>query len=420
MKRQLRCVLGMVGALLLSGCGDETAEPPAASDVWTATPQAPLSPREMAVAVTIGDRVLVVGGSNAPPCPPNAECELPEQPPLTDGAMFDLVTGRWTRIAAAPVPLGGYVDSSAAVVGETVYVLSDWYVSETEDVEISFVSYDTVANAWTVLPNPPADLASWLQLTAAGDQLIAYPSSHEAVNSGSISVADPLPADLLYQPANQAWQVLPTDPHRPSYDRTMLAVQDRVILLCQDLVEDPGVDPPLVRIAALDLAGDTPSAKWTALPDGEFLWPTAYVSVGGLLISPYLGGADGGETNNWGGEYPFGGVVDPETGEWNPFPSVPEDDRDAWGIGPSSITGKRTVINGSWAIDAMTLRWTQVPHRAHDADGTEAPLPTTNHASALVDTPTGPVAFVWGGTRWTSTSDYELLDDGWLWSIPTP
>jgi Kelch motif len=131
MKRQLWCVLGMVGALLLSGCGDETAEPPAASDVWTATPQAPLSPREMAVAVTIGDRVLVVGGSNAPPCPPNAECELPEQPPLTDGAMFDLVTGRWTRIAAAPVPLGGYVDSSAAVVGATVYVLSDWYVSET-------------------------------------------------------------------------------------------------------------------------------------------------------------------------------------------------------------------------------------------------------------------------------------------------
>jgi hypothetical protein len=374
--------------------------------------------------VPIGDRVLVVGGSDAPPCPPNADCNLPEQPPLTDGASFDPATGQWTRIAAAPVPLGGYVDSNTAVVGDAVYVLSHWYVPETDDVQTSFVAYDSVADDWIVLPNPPADAGSWLQLTAAGGHLIAYPSSHEATNSGNVTIPEQAPPDLLYRPADQTWHALPADPHGPSFDRTMLAVDDRVILLCRDLVENPGVDPPLVRMAELDLAGDPLSASWTALPDGAFLWPSEYVSAGGLLLSAQPGSTDGGETNNWGRDYPNGGVVDPETGRWSPYPSVPENDPDAWGIGPISVSAERTVIDGSWAVDAQTLDWTQVPQRAEDADGNEVPLPTTNHAAALIDTPDGPFAFVWGGTLWSdpdsSTSDYELLDDGWLWQLPTP
>jgi hypothetical protein len=404
--------------LVLSGCSDDSAGTPSRGDVWRTAPQGPLSPRESAVVVANDDRLLVIGGSDAPPCPPNAECMLPDKLPLTDGASFDPATGEWTRIAAAPVSLGGYIHTRTAVIGTTAYFLSDRYIPETDDAEISFVSYDAVADAWTELPEPPGD-ARWLQLTAAGKHLIAYFTSHETMASGDVSAADSLPPDLLYQPADQTWHVLPADPHGPSFDRTMLAVDGRVIFLGRDLVENPGVDPPLVRMATLDLASDPLSAKWTSLPDGEFLWPGEYVSVGGLLLSVQPGTVDGGDTNNWGRDYPNGGIVDPETGQWRPYPAVPEHDPNAWGIGPTSVTGKRTVIDGPWAVDSRTLAWTQIPQRAQDADGNEAPLPTTNHSAALIDTSEGPLVFVWGGTRWANLRDYELLDDGWLWQVPT-
>jgi hypothetical protein len=418
-KRRRWYLLG-VAVLALGGCGDESSEPAAAADVWEATPQSPLSPRESAIVIAVDDRLLVIGGSDAPPCPPHAECVVPEQLPLTDGASFDPTTGEWARIASAPVSLGGYIHTRTAVVGDTVYFLSDRYIAKTDNAEISFVAYDAGADAWTALPNPPGD-ASWLQLTAAGEHLIAYVTSHETMTSGDNSAVAPVPPDLLYKPTDQTWHALPADPHGPSFDRTMEAVDGKVILLGQDLVPNPGVDPPLVRMATLDVAGDPVSAKWTVLPDGEFL-PMGYVSVGGLLISPHLGSADGGETNNWGREYPFGGLIDPETGEWRPFESVPAPDPDAWGIGPI-VTGERTVISGSWAVDSRTLEWTRVPQHAQDADGTDVPLPTTNHAAALIDTTDGPLAFVWGGVLWADpdslTSDYELLDDGWLWQVPT-
>ncbi len=220
------------------------------------------------------------------------------------------------------------------------------------------------------------------------------------------------------------WHELPADPVGQSFERNLQAVGDQLVLLAAENVPDPGVNPPLVKMAALTVADDPLSGDWRVLPDGEFLFPSGYVSAGGLLVSPHLGTHDGGETNSWGRPYPWGGVVDPETGEWKEFPSVPEHDPDAWGVGPDSITGDRTVIDESWAIDTRTLEWSQVPQLAHDADGNEAPLPTTGHASALVETPDGPMAFIWGGTHWSDpdslTSDYELLDDGWLWQVPTP
>ena len=372
--------------------------------------------------ISVDGRFLVVGGSDAPPCPPGADCELPEQPPLRDGASFDPATSEWTRIAAAPIPLGGHIDTSTAVLGDVAYFFSHRYVDETAVVQTSFVSYEVAADTWSTLPNPP-DATHWHRLVSAGRHLIAYPTSHEAMNSPDIEAANPLPTDLLYEPQDQTWQALPADPHGPSFDRNMLAVDDGVILLGQDLEKDPGIDPPLVRMAVLDVATDPLSATWRVLPDGHFLWPGEYVSVGGRLVSPHPGTADGGETNNWGREYPNGGVIDPETGEWRPFPSVPEHDPDAWGIGPIAIAGTRTVIDGSWAVDAPTLEWIPVPQRAQDADGNDVPLTTTNHAAALVDTPDGPNVFVWGGTQWAHpdslTSEYELLDDGWLWQVPT-
>src|SRR5215813_118664 len=92
-------------ALVASACGASTESTSTSSGSWRLLPPGPLSPREQAIAVGIGERVLVVVVSDARPCPPEADCVLPEEPPLNDGAVFDLRTGRWKRINPAPVPM---------------------------------------------------------------------------------------------------------------------------------------------------------------------------------------------------------------------------------------------------------------------------------------------------------------------------
>src|SRR5688572_3445001 len=94
-------------ALLLAACGSgETAAPdgPRDSSTWQAVPASPLSPRTGALGLWTGDEVLLVGGSDAAPCPPSASCVPPDVPPLADGAAFDPQARTWRRIADSPVP----------------------------------------------------------------------------------------------------------------------------------------------------------------------------------------------------------------------------------------------------------------------------------------------------------------------------
>ena len=110
----------VVTALAACGSADpETAE--RSSGSWERLPQAPLSPRESAVALSIDGEALFIGGSDAGPCPPNASCAAPAVPPLRDGAAFDPGLRRWERIAQAPV---GFSFAHAAAVDGAVYLLT--------------------------------------------------------------------------------------------------------------------------------------------------------------------------------------------------------------------------------------------------------------------------------------------------------
>jgi hypothetical protein len=94
----------LVAALI--ACGRADSEPAdRSSGSWERLPQPPLSPRETSLMLSIDGEVLIVGGSDADPCPPNAGCVAPTDPPLRDGAAFDPSRRRWTRIAHAPVPI---------------------------------------------------------------------------------------------------------------------------------------------------------------------------------------------------------------------------------------------------------------------------------------------------------------------------
>ena len=110
-------VAGLLSALGGSGPHPEPVAQRSAG--WSALPASPLSPREAALGLWTGREVLLIGGSDAPPCPASASC-VEDRTPLVDGAAFDPATNRWRTIADSPVPLVG---GRGVVVGPAAYVL---------------------------------------------------------------------------------------------------------------------------------------------------------------------------------------------------------------------------------------------------------------------------------------------------------
>lgn len=68
---------------------------------WTRIAEGPLSPRQGEMVVWTGREMLVIGGYDGPPCPPNADCVVGDLP-LTDGAAYDPVNNNWRSLADLP------------------------------------------------------------------------------------------------------------------------------------------------------------------------------------------------------------------------------------------------------------------------------------------------------------------------------
>src|SRR3954470_3126752 len=88
----------------------------APADDWRRLPEPPLTPRDHAVVVGVGDRMLVVGGWEFL-CPPMADCSFPDAPLLHDGAVYDSATDSWSEIAAPPFGVRRQEYSTAALGG---------------------------------------------------------------------------------------------------------------------------------------------------------------------------------------------------------------------------------------------------------------------------------------------------------------
>jgi hypothetical protein len=334
------------------------------------------------VGLWTGREVLLIGGANGALCPPNAGCTS-DGTSLADGAAFDPRTGGWRSIADAPVPLRL---SPAAVAGQTAYLLP--YSLERVS---GLLAYEIGEDRWHEVPLP-VDSDGWYQL-AAGDRLVAYLGSHEG-GSGE---------DFVYDPAAERWRPLPADPLGDSFDRTMVWTGDELVLFGAELVPNPGAEEPaVVRAAALDLA----TGSWRRLPDSEILSSGPWLVADGVLVNPSLGGADGGETNNWGRFYPNGGRLDPATGEWSPLPEPPagvEYAAGAFGSSTAVYTGVREAV-----LDVNANRWVGLPG---------VPDIAFESSHTVVAAGTDLVAF--GGVYWASMVEPELTNQLWIWSPTT-
>jgi hypothetical protein len=382
-------------ALVATACTAPAGSTPASTGSWRLLPPGPLSPREQAIAVGVGGRVLVVGGSDTRPCPPAADCALPEEPPLNDGAVFDVRTGQWQRIGPAPVPMT-WADS--AVVGSTVYLWSPG--SPRTGERQAFVSYNLDSGMWDALPVPPvADDRACCHITLAGDRIVAYSGTDEW---GEVP-------DHIFDPSVRRWAKLPPDPLSPSFDRSMVSSGSDLVLLDHELVPQPGSDrPSLTRAAMLDLE----SGRWRRLPDSQMLGVGEFVAVGGRLVNPSLGWADGGQ-NEWGRRYPNGGILDPTTGRWSSLPEGPGG-RDEWSAGVLASDAGHYVGDDGWLLDLDAGDWIDIPPRpaehAAEADG--------EMVSGGVVASADRSLFVFGGVRWLGgkSLEGELLTDAWLWT----
>jgi hypothetical protein len=380
--------------LLITGCAsDDPGQGASAALVgqrfgsvgaWTAVPEAPLTARHEADGVWVAGRFVVFGGRSSPICPPNADCRGPAEPALRDGASFDPATGRWARIADAPVPLEG-LNSVAA--GDRLYLLAGepGRADEVGQAEnpLTFLSYAPKQDTWTTHPLPPMPGT----LVAAGPSVVVVPGSDEGKQA----------IDAIFDVITNSWQQLPDDPLGPSSSRSATWVDGSLLLAAKDFESTSAAQPSLVRLARLD-------GTWSTLPDSEIIGYEP-VAVGTRAVWPYAGSADGGKVNGWGRSYDEGGIFDSSTKQWKKLPSRPfEATTDCCN---GVVIGDQVMVN-SQLLNPATGRWTRIP-----------PLPGTERLSAtIVGSPDA--LLVWAGAtmRAGQSGRPENLSTGYLLRPP--
>jgi hypothetical protein len=349
---------------------------------WQHLPPSPLTPRHSAHAFWTRTEALILGGWPPSACLPDLHCAPPQPPPLRDGALFDPREGTWQRIADAPIPLG---PAQGAVVDGSLYLEVFGDTPATREPP-TFLAYHVTEDQWEEYPPPPQ--TEGLSLVAAGRRLIAFQVSHE----GGVT------PDFAYDPSSRTWTALPRDPLALSFDRSMVWTGTELVLIGLDVVPSPGLEgPSLYRAAALDPA----SGQWRGLPDSEIAggYPV-WFSAGGLVVNPSMGTTDEGMDNPYGRTYPYGGILDPERGNWEPLPDPPQ------GYGPYpdlTVGGEETLISAAgWVLEVPTGTWERLPR----------PVKGLHRGHAAVWA--GDRLIVWGGVRW-DVGKPEVLRDGWAW-----
>jgi len=313
---------------------DPEPAPPAPASGWTKAALSPLAPRYGSLMVWTGDDVLVMGGYEDTPCPPGADCAGPTAP-LSDAAAYDPETDGWRTIAAPPL----HVDrGTPAIVSDSIVVIGnarDWW------------TYDPAADRWDELDTPAG--------VNAGPRTELDGKVYAVDGHRNVSVLDV---------ASGSWSTLPPDDLAPALTVDgLFATPSGIVLAGVNYREAAADEPTLTQADIWD--GDS----WSRLPrTGMIGW--LYYWTGKRIIGIEPGGADGGQTNNWGRYYPAAGALDPATGAWEPLPGLDYEDRvegPAWSV--ETAAGPLVATQGR-VYDDTARTWTEpgLPDSAVDSD----------------------------------------------------
>ena len=342
---------------------------------WYRLADPPLSPRVGATVASVDGHLVIVGGTEFL-CPPTARCFPLPDPPLTNGAVlsaevtttdpFGLVTSDWEPIADAPAP---FVHARHVVEGKHLYVVNTCAFVQPCDPQM--LRYTPETNEWTTLSGPPGPALYLLVATELG--LIAY--------LGSDQVGD-FP-DLVYDPLADTWNPIPTDPLPPVYSRTLVGHDQKLLLFGTPIDRDLH---PSKRAALYDPT----TATWTELAAAESTGFEVWTDGHRHYLNPHFG--------------PGGGIYTPDTNTWTSLPPHPDPDHaDMNGI----ISGDHTTYTTphGWSFHTNTNKWIQIPARPDSADISAESIGTA-----------GANLVVFGGQRWPTHDQGELLNDTWIWA----
>lgn len=363
-----------------------TDQPAPSPRGWEPLPPSPLAPRTNALAFWTGSEVLVLGGEPETWCHPGSDCAAPRFAPLADGAAFDPVAGSWRSIATAPLAFADNV--SAEVVDGDLYVLVYGSPDQPGDGR-GFLRYRIADDRWERLPSPAAEVDRY-RLVGAGKGVVAYTGSDE-------TGARP---DLIFDPTTRTWAELPTDPLSPSFDRSMTVAGGGLYLFAKDLVANPGSEKPsLARGARFDMDTGT----WEMRSTSEMIGGWTPVSVGSLIVFPWLGEADGGQVNNWGRSYPYGGIYDTATDTWSPLPQPPGGTFEVAGVIGADGTEYWSATGA--VLDLARRSWMAVP-------SLQGGVGVTSNRAVVA---AGTDMFAFGGETWTDTKGI-VIGQAYRWT----
>ena len=365
-----RALLAAFAAVALAvACARGAAGAPLPAGGWQAVPDGPLSARESALGLWTGSEVLVLGGSDSDPCPPNASCVATSDPPRADGAAYDPQRRSWRRIATAPA---GFEFATGAVVRGRAYVLGYNAAARRGPTRV-FLRYRIAANRWRRLAPPGRDDRVFYRLVAAGDHVVAVRDGH---GRRSLLVLE-----------RGRWRPLPRDGLGRSSSRVAAWSGDELVSFACG--PSDGNAPCLTRAAAFSFATRT----WRRLPDSGIQMLVGVWMPGGAgrLVNPTLGGR----------EHPNGGILDVAAGTWSALPNPPSEN-DWEGTGVVTADGATYGAPGGYVLDMASGAWLRIPR-----------LPYVQSRTVVA---AGRDLFVLGGARFVGGGQGRLIATAKTWS----
>ncbi|SDF46989.1 hypothetical protein SAMN05660662_2230 [Blastococcus aurantiacus] len=383
-------VVVLVGVLLAvtgTGCSTPADAEQASASGWRQLPDAPVGPRDDAVLVGLGDRVLVVGGWRFS-CPPNADCSAPQDPLFRDGAVYDATTDAWSSIAPPPFGLRRGEGDTAALDG-TAYLVTGCADGPACEAPPRLLSYRPDDDRWSDHGVIPGVQPVPRRVTTLDGSLLVYSTGDTLVPA----------ADLLFDPGTAAWTELPDDPLPWSYDRYIVPVGRQLVLAGSPSPVLPPSAEPADMADRFDrkLAArfDLDRAEWVVLPDapgqGRQMWPTDR----GPLLHGYESGSPA-----W--------ILDPGTWSWTALPAHTGGSANIHGV----LDAGRAVYAGAplRVYDSRTNAYVSVPDPPGGAD-------VYGSSSAAL----GRRLVIFGGHRTPTSSSggaSGAVDDVWSWTPP--
>lgn len=338
---------------------------------WTRLPDAPLSPRNGATVASVGNEVVVVGGTNGY-CQVLASCVPVVGRPrgVADGAAFDITTRTWRSIAPSPVPFANGLPP-AVLNGELYQSVP---CAESLTCKATLLRYRPEEDAWDVLPAPPAPVGPFL--TASRTGMVMGAQSDERVY-------------WRLNVASGTWSQLPKDPLPVSLlNARIIAVGGDLLLFGRDFRSGGPSQGPVVG-ARLDEA----TGIWIELPSAfganERVWPLE----GRALLNPSPVFTQGG------------GILDVAAGVWSPLPPPPPeaDVRDAM-VGALGATASYFEGVTGWVLDVTKGTWIRLPA----IDDRPSDLAVTSVGRRLFAT----------GARLVGDPQGQRATGAWIWTPP--